>query len=240
MPPKPQGRGRSTGTRPQRLARTPPCNVPRWKYSGRQLFALKRPRQRDLSYPPPPPPPAPKNLLPAAEQPPGAPRALWPCPVWPATLQKNKTLTSEENDLGSKRSASKPHGNLQIKRTCVAFHNALRFPESSRPQLHPLGHTKSCRERSPALDLPEAVHEREHQRASRPRRALRPRHPARRPHEATPGVDTGPGPRRGGGGGGPAARRVLRAPGRCRSAWKPTASQMKEGSATGQAARRPI
>lgn len=45
--------------------------------------------------------------LPAAEQQPGEHRTRAPVSTWPATLQKNKTLTSEENDLGSERLASK-------------------------------------------------------------------------------------------------------------------------------------
>ena len=171
-------------------------------------------------------PEAPHPQLPPAEEQPRAQRTPAQGSTGPATLQKNKTLTSEENGLGSERGLlQKPHGNLQIKRTCVAFHKALRF--LSPPDLNSTPwDTPTVGEKGPqalisqrgcvyTAEAPTPQAGTPSPRAAAPRsRAPRGWTPAGCHDLGAPAAQTGAPSRPG-------------TPGRCESARKPTATQMK-------------
>lgn len=128
----------------------------------------------------------------------------------------------------------KPHGNLQIKRTCVAFHRRLGFlspPDlNSTPWDTPEVARKNPWPISPRACRTEAVTEEQaHCPTTRFSGATS---PLGGPTLTAPGMDSGPASLFGA----PVARRVVRAPGRCQSVWKPTAT-LTERSA--QQARPP-
>lgn len=126
----------------------------------------------------------------------------------------------------------KPHGNLQIKRTYVAFHRRLGF--LSPPDLNSTPWDKpKVAEKDPQPWISPRVCTTE--AGARCPGTLRSgtTFSRSRPTQTAPGVDTGRVPLFGA----PVVRRVVRAPGRCQSVWKPAATQMK-ASATGKATRR--
>lgn len=98
-PPKPQRRGRSPGNVTTEPGQDTSLQCPPWKYSETAV-CLKEAQTKETK-----PPPQKKKPPPAKQRPPQH-GPCWPCP--PALPHsRHTTLTSEDNDLGSERLASK-------------------------------------------------------------------------------------------------------------------------------------